>query len=210
VVAASAEHRRSGVDVLGDSVFQEPLGRQDRHRFGDDRFHAAEMVDMGMGVDHPGHRSLAAMVPVEPQRGGRGFLGDQRVDHDDPATALHDRHVRQVEATDLVDAVGDLVQALPRGQLGLPPQTPIRRFRAVGVQERERVVVPHHPAVGGRDGPGAQRADESAVGVGEVGAVLERKPAPRGLLDGPAHHVLLDTAGLLTGVDGNGVTAPTR
>ena len=210
MVAASAEHRRSGVDVFGDGVCQEPLGCQDRHRFGDDRFDAAEVVDMGMGVDHPGDRPLAAMVPVQPQRGGGGLGGDQRVDHDDPAVALHDRHVRQVEAADLVDAVGDLVESLPCGQLGLTPQTGVRRFGAVAVQERERVVVPHHPAVGGRDGPGAQRADESAVGVGEVGAVVEREPVPRGLLDGAAHRVLLDTACLTTGVVAMDVTALTR
>ena len=49
-----------------------------------------------------------------------------------------------------------------------------RRGR-VAAQEVVDVVVPHHAAVGGGDHTRLQRADESAVGGGEVGGVVERQ-----------------------------------
>ena len=47
--------------------------------------------------------------------------------------------------------------------------------RRVTRQERVRVVVPDDAAVGGLDDAGLARGDESAVGVVEVGGVVERQ-----------------------------------
>ncbi len=90
---------------------------------GRDALDAAEVVDVRMREDHPHHGTVAAVRAVQGQTRGRGLLGDQRIDHDHPGVALHQRHVRQVQAPDLIDPVGDLVQALHRAEPGLTPQT---------------------------------------------------------------------------------------
>ena len=72
--------------------------------------HAAEVVEVRMGVDHRGDRPVAAVLAVQRQP-GRGHLGrNQRIDDDDPGLALDQGHVRQVDSAQLVDAVGDLEQ----------------------------------------------------------------------------------------------------
>ena len=110
---------------------------------------AAEVVDVGVRVDDRGDRPVAAVRPVERERGGGGLLRDQRVDHDHALVALDQRHVRQVEAAHLVDAVGHLVQALLGAQLALAPQARVGRVRAVPVEEGVGVVVPDHLPVPG-------------------------------------------------------------
>src|SRR4029453_1781867 len=55
-VGGAAVHRATGVHVLRHRVLQEPLGREDRHlagALGQDPSHPAEVVAVGMGVDHP-------------------------------------------------------------------------------------------------------------------------------------------------------------
>ena len=64
----------------------------------------------------------------------------------------------------------------------------MHRGGRVAVQERVNVVVPHHSSVGRLDDARLERADEPAVGVVEVGGVVERQAAQvlavRGLDDG--------------------------
>ena len=76
----------------------------------DDAAHAAIVIDVAVGVDHRLHRLLAAMLVVEVHADLRRLRGDQRVDDDDALRAFDDRHVRQIEVADLVDAVRDLEQ----------------------------------------------------------------------------------------------------
>ena len=69
-VAGAAQHRRAGEDILGHGVLHEPLGSDHldlagRDLFlGDDALHPAEVVDMGVGVDHRPHRPVAAVLAV--------------------------------------------------------------------------------------------------------------------------------------------------
>ena len=140
----------------------------------DDTQDTAEMVQVSVRVDHGGDLPVPAVLPVQGDRGGGALGGDQRVDHDDAGVALDQRHVRHVQVTDLVDPGGDLVQALLRGQLALPPQTGVHRGRGIAVQQiGELVDVPHHPAVRRLHDPRRQFADETPVGVVEVGAVVQ-------------------------------------
>ena len=148
----------SGVDVLL------------RH----DATDAAEVVGVAVGVDHPGHRPVPAVLPVEPERRRRGLGRDQRVQDEDPAITLDERHVRQVEAAHLVDPGRHLEQALDRVERGLAPQARIDRLGGVAGQEPVGVVVPHHAAVGVHD-PRFQSGDEAAPGVLEVLRVGERQ-----------------------------------
>ena len=156
-VPGAPTHRRARVDVLRDGVLDEPGGSHDDHPpgvdvlLGDDALDPAEVVDVGVRVDHPGHRPVTAMLAVDRQRRRGGLGRDQRVDHDDPGAALDEGDVRQVEPADLVDALGHLEQALDGDEAGLPPQARVRRVGCVGLQEGVGVVVPHHAAVGRAD-----------------------------------------------------------
>ena len=172
-----------GVDVLLHGVLGEALGRDDRDLAGVDvglrrhAEHAAEMVDVAVGVDDRDDRAVPAVGAIQRQCRRRGLGGDQRVDDDDPGVALDEADVGQVEAADLIDALDHLVEALLGAQLALPPQAGVHRGRRIAVQERVDVVVPHHSSVGRLDDAGFERADESAVGVVEVGGVVERQAA---------------------------------
>ena len=126
------------------------------------------------------------MGPVQRER-RRGRLGrDQRVDDDDARVALDEGHVREVEAAHLVDAGSDLVQALLGGELALAPQAGVRGVGRVRVQERVDVVVPDNAAVAGLDDRRFEPADEAAIGVLEIGAVMEVERRGHGSLpNGP-------------------------
>jgi hypothetical protein len=84
VVVAAAQHGRSGIDVLGHGVVEEVFGCVDRDGgVGVDHTeHAAEVVDVGVGVDDRGHRAVATVGAVQGQRRRGDLLADQRVDHD--------------------------------------------------------------------------------------------------------------------------------
>ena len=118
-------------------------------------------------------RPLAAVRAVERQRRRRRLGGDQRIDHDDARVALDEADVGQVEAADLVDPLDNFVQALLGAQLRLTPEAGVHGRRSITGDECVGVVVPHHPAVGGLHHAGFERADEPAVGVGEVTGVGE-------------------------------------
>ena len=73
----AADHRRAGQHVLLGHLLHELVGRDDRDvaglhvRLVDDAAHAAEMVDMGVAVDHRRHRLAAAVLEVELEAGAR-------------------------------------------------------------------------------------------------------------------------------------------
>ena len=113
--------------------------------------HAAEMVDVAVGVDHRDDGPVAAVRAVQRQRGRGGLGGDQRIDDDDAGVALDEADVGQVEAAHLVDALDHLVEPLLGGELGLPPQARVHRGRRVTVEERVDVVVPYDAPVGRLD-----------------------------------------------------------
>mgnify|MGYP006899958509 CR=1 FL=1 len=213
-VTGPAGHRGAGVDVLLHGVFGEVLGRDDHHLAGVDGGlaghpqHAAEVVDVGVGVDHGPDRPVAAVRAVQPQRGRGGFGADQRVDDDDAGVALDEGDVGQVQAAYLVDAGSrpgrsarpghHLVEALFGAQPALPPQARVHGGRCVAGQERAGVVVPHHSPVGGGHHPGPQGGDEAPVGVGEIGGVVERQGGQVGGLDRRAGRGVLHSATVVT------------
>jgi hypothetical protein len=180
-VPRPAGHRRPGVDVLRDRVLDEAFGGDDLDRarvdivLGHNPLHAAEMIDVAVGVDHRGNRPVTAVLAVQRQRRRRRLGRDQRVDDDDPGVALDDAHVGQVVAADLVDPAGHLEQALPGLQGGLSPQARMHRLRRVPGQEAVRPVVPDHLArlIADNRIPGI---DKPAPGSLEVSGVPERQP----------------------------------
>jgi hypothetical protein len=135
--------------------------------------HTAEVVDVTVGVDDGDDGSVPAVLPVQRQGRGGGLGADEGVDDDDAGVGLDQRHVRQVQAADLVDALDHLVETLFGAQPALPPQAGVHRGGGVALEERVGVVVPHHAPVGGRHHAGVQAPEETAVGVLEVAGVVE-------------------------------------
>ena len=121
---------------LAHDLLEESDRRHDAHVAPIDRVpvghaeNAAEMVDVGVGVDHRGHRPLAQGAVGEVERGRRAGPVGQRVDHH-PAAVVpgEERDVGDVVAAHLPDAVGDLEQAVVDVQAGLPPESRVHRVR---------------------------------------------------------------------------------
>src|SRR3546814_5665876 len=94
--ASPAAQRVSGEDILGDRCLEEALRSVDFNgtgpnvRFVDDAAHAAEVVDVAVGVDHGLNRLLAAVAIVEVYADLRRFGRDQRINHGDAVLALDD------------------------------------------------------------------------------------------------------------------------
>jgi hypothetical protein len=181
-VAGASQHGGAGEHVLGHGVVHEALGGDHRDLAGgdllvaDDALHAAEVVDVGVRVDHRLHRPLTAVLGVERERGSGRLGADQRVDDDDAGVTLDDAHDRQVEAPQLVDAGRDLEQAVFDEQLSLPPQARIGGVGRIGVaQELVGIEVPHHAPVRSADLPIGRSTDEAAAGIVEVLSVMHRQ-----------------------------------
>ena len=183
LVSSAAAHRIAGDDVLGDGRVHEALWRIDLDLAGchvglaDDALDAAEMVGMAVAVDHRDDRLLRPVLVVQLKAGPGGLGIEQRVDDDQAGLALDDGHVCEVDAAQLVHAVGDLEQAGDRIDLRLAPQARVDRGRRVALLEVIGAHVPGRHAVWTR-----VRAGDQAAGNGRDEA------APRileGLLVGP-------------------------
>ncbi|MNT32228.1 hypothetical protein D3C72_1680980 [compost metagenome] len=116
------------------------------------------------------------MLEVQVEAGARGLHRCQRVDHDQAGIALDDRHVGDIEATDLVDPIRHLEQPVVHVQLRLAPQAgvhggrrPVLLEEAIGGQR------PNHIALGIADLGVIQRADKATARGLEVTPVLERQ-----------------------------------
>jgi hypothetical protein len=179
-VVGAPRHRVAGEHVLGDRVLHELVGGDDfdlaRAHVGlvDHAAHAAEVVGVAVRVDHRDHRLRALQrVHRQLQPGLRHRRREHGVDDDPAGPAFDQRHVGDVVAADLVDAVGHLEQALCVLQLLVAPQAGVGAGRCVALQEVELARVPHDAAVGGLDQRVVQLGQLAACGVVEV-ALVER------------------------------------
>ena len=137
--------------------------------------HTAEVVDVRVGVDHRDHRPLRAMAEVHGQPGPGGFHRQHRVHHDQAMLAFDQGHVGQVQATHLVDAVGDLEQTGNAVELGDAPQARVDGGRRFAVEEGVALQVPDGLAIGvdhglvdGLEQPAAGIVEVAAVGKGQA------------------------------------------
>ena len=195
LVGGPATHGGSGDHVLGDRLVQESLRGHDRNLAGlhpgpvDHAQHAAVVVDVGVGVDHGRDRSFAQVFGDQVVGGGGGLGGGQRVDDHPSDVAPDERDAGGVEATHLVEAVDDLVEAVLGVEACLAPERRVDGLRAWGMHEVRRREVPGDglPRVGDqllddRFGPGR---DEAPGDVGCIGAVVGRQGRSEGLEVGP-------------------------
>jgi hypothetical protein len=92
--------------------------------------HAGIMIDMTMGINNGNNRAFATMLNVKIHV-CFGRFADTSGSITVIPFALYNRHIRQIEVTDLVDAFRDLKQTANIIQLRLTPQARvdgIRRF----------------------------------------------------------------------------------
>ena len=135
--SSAPQHRRPGVDVLGDRVLHEALGRDDRQSLSASTTpqHAAEVIDVGVGVDDRGDGTVASVRRYSASAAAARLRRDQRVDHDHAWSPSTKVMFERSQPADLVDAGRDLVEALLGAQLRLAPQA---RVRGVGHRRRGR------------------------------------------------------------------------
>jgi hypothetical protein len=133
------------------------------------------VVAVAVRVNHRYNRLArpVRVVKVEGFAGGRN--GEEGIDYDEAGGALHDGHVGDREATDLINAIGYSEQAMNGIELGLTPETRVDGGRRVLLlQEPVKIGV-------GRVG---SRGDESPVGILEVLAVAEWQLRQNGAVGG--------------------------
>ena len=189
LVERPAVHRHAGEQVLGDGLAQEVLGGDHLAPAGvdvvlaGDAEHAAEVVEMAVGVDHRGDRPLAEVTvgEFETRRGGGGV--GERIDDHPAVAALDEGDVADVVAPRLPATGGDLEQAVDHVELGLAPQAGVHGvgIRGVLLDERPPVDVPRRPRRT-LDHAGVVLGDQTTLRPVEVGGV-ERRDRPAG--DGP-------------------------
>ena len=141
----------------------------------DDALDAAEVVDVGVGVDHGLDRLVADVLADDLHALPRRLDTGHRVDDDQTRLALDNGEVGDLGVADLVDPGDHLEQTGLRQHLGLAPQTRIHRVGARGVVGEECV---RRFVVEGRAGVGLgstarDRGEVASFGVEEVLTVLQ-------------------------------------
>ena len=122
--------------------------------------------------------AVAEVLARQRERGRRGLLAGERIDDDPAGRAADQRHVRDVVAAHLVDAVRHLEQAVHAVQLRLPPQARVHARRARRPSTNAKSPGgPDHASVGGPDHEIRLARDEAALRVLEVLRVGERERA---------------------------------
>ena len=118
----------TGEQVLGDGLAHEMLGRDHPTlacvyvRLRGHTQHAAEMVEVAMGIDDCCDQSLAEMSVGQLEAGARGGGGGERVDDDPARLTCDERDVGDVVAACLPHTGRHLEQTVDVVQLRLAPQ----------------------------------------------------------------------------------------
>ncbi|MNI27713.1 hypothetical protein D3C73_814620 [compost metagenome] len=189
-VDGAAPHGIACDHIFGDGMFGEAFRGDDLClltflRRAEQPGGATIMVNVAVAVDHGQHRALALFLVDE----GQGCLGgvwrNEGVEDDPALVALDEGDVGEIETTDLIDAVGDLVQAVLHGKLGVAPQTGVDGIGGCLVQAYVGLVllqIPDNVALVILDGQGVRFGDEAPLGIGEVLLVVERQAGLDGLV----------------------------
>ncbi|MNO93834.1 hypothetical protein D3C76_854410 [compost metagenome] len=111
-IAGAAAHHVTGHDVFCDGGFHKSGGCINLHfarfhiRFIHHAAHAAVVVHVAVGINHGYHRFLTAIFKIEIHPDFRCFSRDQRINDGDAFFTFNNRHIRQIEITDLIHPVG--------------------------------------------------------------------------------------------------------
>jgi hypothetical protein len=128
-----------------------------------------EVVDMTMGVDDRDNWLFRAMLIIEFKACLRGRDRRGGVYDDQPGITLDDGEVRDVDAPELIDALGDLEQATVAVELDHAPEAGIHPIWRGGIfRNLELASVEHHFSVSILDNAIRQSCDEAALGKLEI------------------------------------------
>ena len=100
-----------------------------------------------MRVDDTLDLAVASMLAVQSKSGLCGFRCAERVHYNNTSITLNNRHVRDVVASDLIDSVGNLEQAMYTRQLALSPQFWVDGSWASILEEGILLAIPDDSAV---------------------------------------------------------------
>ena len=134
---------------------------------------AAKVVDVAVREDDARHRLVAQVLARERQRRGGTLACGERVDDDEAGLAFDQRHVGDVEAAQLPDAVGDLEQPDLRIQHRVPPQARVDGGWRLAVDELVGIEVDQHRRAIGRQDLALWARDQTTPGVLEILWVVE-------------------------------------
>ncbi len=136
-VTRSAAHGVSSHNVLIQSSLQETVRRNDanspvlyvslRHYTSD----STVMIDVAVRVYNGHHRLLGSVLVEELQASLGCFRGNERIDHNHTRIPFDEGDVREISASDLVNAVRNLEQARVHEELSLSPQAGINGIRSL-------------------------------------------------------------------------------
>ena len=178
----AAHHRQAGQHVLARHRFHEAGRRDHRHLacldvgLVDHAAHAAVVVDMAVSVDHGHHGPLRPVGEVMFQCRPGNFGRRQRIDQDQPAVALDHRHVGDVEAAQLIEAVGDHEQAVGHVEPGHAPQARVHRVgRQLAIDEGIFAKIPQYRAAGRAHHAVRHRRDQTLLRRLEIADVGKRQ-----------------------------------
>ena len=188
-VGRSSAHDIAQQDVFADRLGQEAFRRDDPQTVADvlvrqDALDPAIVVHVAVGVDHCGHRLVAAMGAHQGQRRPGGFLRDQGIDDDIAGLALDEGDVGNVEVADLIDAGRHLEQTMDGVQPGLTPEAGIDGVRALSLQEVKGFEAPDGIAGRAGDGCVGQGPNETPPGVDEILTVIHWQDMRQGRVGG--------------------------
>ena len=179
LVHRTPRHGRADEDVLAGRLLDEARGRDDRDlalghllRRGDAQ-RAAKVVGVAVREDDARHRLVAQVLAREGQRRGGTLACGERVDDDEARLAFDQRHVGDVEAAQLPDAVGDLEQPDLRIQHRVPPQARVDGGWRLAVDELVGIEVDQHRRAIGRQDLALWARDQTTLGVLEILRVVE-------------------------------------
>ncbi len=97
--------------------------------------HTAEVIGMGVGVDHRHHRALTEFLVDEVERRFGGLFRGQRIEDDPAGLAFDKADVGQIESTHLIDPGDHFVQAVVHVQDGLPLQRWMDTVKILALQQ---------------------------------------------------------------------------
>ena len=119
------------------------------------------------------------MRVIELETGTGDFAGHQRVDDDEAVVGLDDRHIRDVDAAQLVDAVGNVKQPGLAVEPRYPPKAWIDRWRRLlGIEEIIVAEAPDDLARGCARDPFGQGRNQATPRVSEIAPVREWQRRP--------------------------------
>ena len=133
------------------------------------------MVNVAVGINYRDNRFLTAVFKVKIHPDFGRFCRDQRVNDGDAFFTFNNGHVRQIEVTNLVNAIRYFKQPADVDQLRLTPQARVYRIRGFVAFFDERILlrIPDNISLFAFDHVLREWSDKAFVGVGKVGVIGE-------------------------------------